>query len=199
MNHEAQGQAPDKTPVICAEVPAEVSSVASASPVLHASRPEGDAIADGRCGRMARSAAAGRFIGVTQMKSIALVLFMLLLCGCAAGRGPAGEVIIGAEVGRLVEAPSQALVAASGFLPPPWNYLATAVGGLLTVGVGAYATNRARDRTDAQYDEAYIRGTQSGYAAASVPGVVRDVRVDPPAVPDPVAQTAAAVGSAIAS
>lgn len=89
----------------------------------------------------------------------------LALAGCAAGRGPGGEVIIGCSVARLVETPGEALSAAATYLPPPWNFLATGAGALLLGGAGAAAKYRAdakaaraeRAAADAAYDEGHGR------------------------------------------
>lgn len=76
---------------------------------------------------------------------IAAAVALLFPGGCAAGRGPAGEVIVGWDVARLPETAGESLNAAAGFLPAPWNYLATGVLGALGIGgVGAAARSSGR-------------------------------------------------------
>lgn len=84
----------------------------------------------------------------------ALVVLCLQLFGCAAGRGPAGEVVVGFDVAKLPETTGQLVNAASAFLPPPFNYIASGVGALVLAG-GAGAASRARYKrdTDKAWDE----------------------------------------------
>lgn len=85
------------------------------------------------------------------MRLILLAVFALLVSGCATGRGPGGEVVIGVDAGRLVETPSEAFRAAGDFLPAPWNYIVTGAGGLLAAGAAA---GRSRKRENDAWDEA---------------------------------------------
>lgn len=76
--------------------------------------------------------------------SLALTaLYAVFAPGCAAGRGPAGEVIVGWDVAQLPETVGELGQAAAGFLPPPWNYLAGAGALALT---GYAAKKRGEDR-----------------------------------------------------
>jgi len=73
--------------------------------------------------------------------------------GCAAGRGPGGEVIVGFDVAKLPESATQLAATAAGFLPAPWGEIASGL--VLSVGAGAaahYRGKRAGER--AGWDEA---------------------------------------------
>lgn len=89
---------------------------------------------------------------------IMFIVICLLLSGCAAGRGDAGEVVVGFEVGRMVETTNQGLHVAAGFLPPPWNGIAEALLPIATGVGGMYVTKAARDKADALYDEGHAKG-----------------------------------------
>jgi len=67
---------------------------------------------------------------------LACVVLALTFGGCAAGRGPAGEIIIGWDVAKLPETAGELANAAAGFLPPPWNLIAGA-GALALTGYAA--------------------------------------------------------------
>lgn len=114
-----------------------------------------------------------------------------LLTGCAVGRGPAGEIVVGTKVGSLPETGSELLAAAStaigaasgvGWLGPVLSLL-----GVVGVGGGAhYLANRGRDRADGQYDEGYAKGILAGMARAYVASrPVSDPLVDPPSPVQP--------------
>jgi hypothetical protein len=61
-----------------------------------------------------------------------ILLGLLLLAGCAVGRGPAGEIVIGVEAGVLVDTAEQAMIGTVGQIP--------VVGGLLQqILIGATA------------------------------------------------------------
>lgn len=120
---------------------------------------------------------------------VLLVAGLLCLSGCAVGRGPAGEIVVGTKVGQLPETGSELLAAASsaigtasgvGWLGPVLSLL-----GVVGVGGGAhYLANRGRDRTDAQYDEGFGKGVLAGMARAYVaPRPISDPLVDPPSSP----------------
>lgn len=77
----------------------------------------------------------------------------LVLSGCAAGRGPGGEVIVGFDVAKLPEGATQLAAHAAGFLPEPWGTIASGV--VLSVGgvlAGNYRGRRVGER--AGWDEA---------------------------------------------
>lgn len=57
-----------------------------------------------------------------------------LLAGCATGRGAAGEVILGIEVGRLVETTEQALIGAAGMIPGVGPLIQTLMLGVIGSG-----------------------------------------------------------------
>lgn len=91
-----------------------------------------------------------------------LALPLLVASGCAVGRNEqTGAIILGIEAGRLTETAGQALGAAAGFLPPPFNYIATGAVSLLGLGgaakIGSTVAHRARDRADAAFDEGHSR------------------------------------------
>lgn len=78
---------------------------------------------------------------------IIIAALLVLLTGCAAGRGPAGEIIIGMDVARLPENTTELANAAAGFLPPPWSAIATTAIGLFGAGAAAYgAKKRGEER-----------------------------------------------------
>ncbi len=64
--------------------------------------------------------------------SYILFPFLLLLVGCATGRGPAGEVIIGVEVGTLTDTANQALGAGINMFAPGLGTIIA--GGLASIG-----------------------------------------------------------------
>lgn len=66
----------------------------------------------------------------------------LLLCiaGCAAGRGPGGEVVVGFDVAKLPETTAQLASHAAGFLPEPFGTIASGL--VLSVGSGIAAHYR---------------------------------------------------------
>lgn len=99
----------------------------------------------------------------TRAHAIALVLFSaaVLSCsaGCAAGRGPGGEVIVGWDVAKLPETAGELVSAGASFLPPPFNYLVGGIGTLLVGGgaaggISSMAARRARKRDDEVWNEA---------------------------------------------
>lgn len=111
------------------------------------------------------------------------------LGGCAAGRGPGGEVIVGLDVAKLPETTGQLLTAASGFLPPPFNLIATAGAGLLVAGGSAMAARAraaaAQVKVDAAFDEGHARASGVSLTpvvpAAPGAGPVAAVAAAPPA------------------
>lgn len=89
----------------------------------------------------------------TRLALLAAVLVFVVLwaTGCAAGKGPAGEIVVGFDVGRVVESAPEAANALAGLLPPPFNMIAT--GGIaLLAGWGA--EKRARNRENQSWDQA---------------------------------------------
>lgn len=77
----------------------------------------------------------------------------LMLAGCAAGRGPGGEVIVGFDVAKLPEGATQLAANAASLLPEPWGTIASGV--VLSVGgvlAGNYRGRRVGER--AGWDEA---------------------------------------------
>lgn len=75
------------------------------------------------------------------LRALLVVLTIALVCGCAVGRGPAGEIVVGLDVGRSAETAEEALQAAAGLLPPPWDKAAAA---LLTVALAGWSAARSR-------------------------------------------------------
>jgi hypothetical protein len=68
-------------------------------------------------------------------------------------------VILGFEAGTLAETPGHALHAAAGFLPPPFDSLAThALTAVLSGGAIGMGARRARRREDELFDEGVQRG-----------------------------------------
>ena len=89
-----------------------------------------------------------------------IIVFIVVFnaMGCAAGRGPAGEVIVGIDIAKLPETAGELANAAAGFLPPPWGTLVQLGAGLLFGGGSvAVAAQRSRRREDAAWDEAERR------------------------------------------
>jgi len=89
------------------------------------------------------------------MKYIATAIFTilsgLLLSGCGVGRGPAGEIILGVEVGALVDTFEQGLIGAAGMIPGAGPILqqillSAAAGGVTVAGVGKLAVNKLEKR-----------------------------------------------------
>lgn len=97
--------------------------------------------------------------------SLGVIVF---LQGCAAGRGDAGELVVGFKVGQLTETAGQALNLAAGMLPAPWGSIASIVIASLTGLSGSYLTAKSRDKADALYDEGYARGLLTVGAQALV-------------------------------
>lgn len=78
---------------------------------------------------------------------------LLFAAGCAAGRGPGGEVVVGFDVAKLPENATQLAAAAAGFLPEPWGTIASGV--VLSVGAGAAGLLKGkRDGERAGWEEA---------------------------------------------
>jgi len=68
-------------------------------------------------------------------KYLLISLFLLVLVGCSVGRGPGGEIVIGMEVGRMVETGNQAIIAAAGMVPGIGGILQTLLIGGGTMGL----------------------------------------------------------------
>ena len=78
---------------------------------------------------------------------------LLFASGCAAGRGPGGEVVVGFDVAKLPEGATQLAASAAGLLPEPWGTIASGV--VLSVGAGAAGLLKGkRDGERAGWDEA---------------------------------------------
>lgn len=60
------------------------------------------------------------------------ILIAMALSGCMAARGPAGEIVIGMEVGRLVETTNQAILTGAGMIPGVGPFLQN-----MLIGAGA--------------------------------------------------------------
>lgn len=88
---------------------------------------------------------------------VGLATIVLCLSGCAAGRGDAGEIIVGLEVGRLVETFNHAAHFGISMLPEPWGTLAAGLLATLTGVGGGYLANKSRDKADAAFDEGVSR------------------------------------------
>lgn len=106
--------------------------------------------------RLRRLAALARRLWESPITGAVLLVVILAgvalwLLGCAAGKGPAGEIVVGFDVGRVVESAPEAANALAGLLPPPFNMIAT--GGIaLLAGWGA--EKRARIRENQSWDQA---------------------------------------------
>ncbi len=129
--------------------------------------------------------------GVVLVALVGVLVGVLLSGGCAAGRGPGGEVIVGFDVAKLPETASESLNAAADFLPPPFNYLAGGIATLVLGGGGAAIARRraeqAKREADAAWDEsnrnaelaharrdaAFDEGTQRAASVASVAPAAR--------------------------
>lgn len=109
-----------------------------------------------------------RFIGAV-CSGLLLALWVLLVLtalgfatGCAVGQSLDGDgFVIGTKIDDANSVAKRGLETAAGFLPPPWNYLAT---GAVTVlfGGGAAVAGRKRAEAsqrerDAAWDEASAR------------------------------------------
>ena len=75
----------------------------------------------------------------------------LLLGGCAVGRGPAGEIVLGIEAGRLVDTVEQGIIGAAGMIPGAGPLiqqllLSAAAGGATVAGTGKLVLNRVESR-----------------------------------------------------
>ena len=104
---------------------------------------------------------------------------LLFVSGCAAGRGPNGEIITGIEVGRLPEQAGEFLGSAASLLPPPWNYAAGGVLALLGIGGPAAAARASAkasgaERVKSEADRAYEEGRAAEREAANT----RDLHYD---------------------
>jgi hypothetical protein len=74
------------------------------------------------------------------MKQLTVVAFCLLLTGCAVGRGPAGEIVVGVPLGTLVDTSEQAIIGGAGMIPVVGPFIqklliGAAAGGATTAGV----------------------------------------------------------------
>lgn len=87
-----------------------------------------------------------------------LVSPALLLVGCATGRGPGGEVILGMEVGQLADTVEQGLIAATGLIPGVGPMLSNILGGLVAGGATvAGAARVVHNRTEASRRKSDIK------------------------------------------
>lgn len=101
---------------------------------------------------------------------LAIAFVAVGLGACAAGRGPAGEVIVGFDVASLPENATEFGAAAAKLLPSPWgDLLAYGIGG---AGLLAGAHYRARKKgEDAGWTDALGTPAQAPvYVGAGSPG-----------------------------
>jgi len=77
--------------------------------------------------------------------AVACTAYYVLLSGCAVGRGPAGEIILGVEAGQLVETAGQAVATGLNLLVPGLGAVGVAIGAPILAAVRA---NRKRRRAD---------------------------------------------------
>ena len=84
------------------------------------------------------------------MRSLLIVPALLLLGGCAVGRGSMGEVVIGVDAGRLVETGDQALAAAADTILPGLGAVLAplGIGGMVGGFARAMQKERARKTSD---------------------------------------------------
>lgn len=62
-------------------------------------------------------------------------LGVVALAGCAVGRGPGGEIIIGAEIGTAVETVEQGLILGAGMIPVVGPMIASVLSGAAATGL----------------------------------------------------------------
>lgn len=60
---------------------------------------------------------------------------LIALAGCAVGRGPGGEIIVGAEIGTVVDTAEQGLILGAGMIPVVGPLLASLLTGAAASGV----------------------------------------------------------------
>jgi len=88
------------------------------------------------------------------MKYIILIL-ILFLGGCAVGRGPMGEIILGIEAGTLADSTGAVIgQAANAIFPGLGKILGFGGGAVLTTVLGAWAKVRATDKKRKRADQA---------------------------------------------
>lgn len=109
-----------------------------------------------------------------------------LLSGCSVGRGDAGEIVVGMEVGRMVETFNQAAAYGSSFLPAPWGPIVSAVVATMTGVGGAWAANRARDKADAAFDEGTARAAVAVTPPVVTPTVTEAIAIELARKPRPI-------------
>ncbi len=104
---------------------------------------------------------------ITVFGAVALIVLLATQqAGCAAGRAPGGEIVVGVPVASLPESAGDFLGAAANVLPAPWNWIAGAGATLLVGGpLAANARNAAR-RREAEREAATLAGRESGWDAA---------------------------------
>lgn len=95
------------------------------------------------------------------------------LLGCAAGRGPAGEVVVGLDVAKLPETATELAATAAGLIPGPWGKLIET--GVLAVGAGALAHQRARHVGWDEAEQARRQRERDKLLALSNPAVAASV------------------------
>lgn len=87
-----------------------------------------------------------------------LVFGVFSLAGCAAGRGPAGEVVVGFDVASLPETTNQALGALTDLILPGGGAAVATIAGIVGVAVRNGAKRRQAEREAAE-----LRGANSGW------------------------------------
>ncbi len=84
-------------------------------------------------------------------KYLLIPLSLLALGGCAVARAADGGLVLGFEVGQLVETGNQAMLAAAGMVPGVGNFLQTLLigggaTGLTVAGASKYVLSRLENR-----------------------------------------------------
>lgn len=86
------------------------------------------------------------------MKLLLIAAVSLLLVGCAVGRGPGGEIVVGVNIATLPETVSEigGAVAGAIFGPQTGTIVATALASILGVGSVGVATTSGRAKEKAR-------------------------------------------------
>ncbi len=91
------------------------------------------------------------------MRTATLILTglgLVVLAGCAVGRGPGGEIIVGAEIGQLTDTAEQGLIMGASMIPVVGPMISQALitagaGGATVGGVSKMIVNRIEKRRKA--------------------------------------------------
>lgn len=93
---------------------------------------------------------------ITILSVVFFIGLVLSIGGCAVGRTPSGDFVVGGKIGSFPETAGELANTAAGFLPAPWNAIAGAAVGLLGIGGPAAAAHyRAKNKGERTgWDEA---------------------------------------------